>query len=621
VAELASYGAVQLFVERAQAAAPAFRLLPENGGAVAEVCRRLDGIPLALELAAARLQVLDVEQILARLADSIRLLTGGSRAGPSRQQTLRATLDWSYDLLTGPEQVAFRRLAAFPGGFELGAAEAVVGAAAADEPVLEVLARLVGKSLVVAEAGSSGAGRYRLLEPVRQYAHERLEAGGEAAAARQRHAVHYLALAEAAEPRLPESAGPDSPASLARLEPEHENIRQALRWFVASGAVEQGLRLGGALRHFWLARGLVTEGRAHLRALLALPGAPPEPGEGGGAPAAARAKALSAAAMLTYRQGDSAAAGALGEAALALRRALGDRPGTAVALHYLGIYTREQGAPAAAAERLEEALALYRELGDQRSAASALDCLGTVAHAAGDYAHARSRYEAGLRLAREAGNLGIMAWAPYNLGLLALDQDDRAGARAWLEQSAAAWQALSDRPWIVHAAAAFAVLATAEGHPAHALRLAGAAHALGAAMGVALPPTNRSRVERSLAAARRALGAPAAAAAWEEGQAMSAEQAAASALAAWGAAEPRGGRTPAPPAPGAAEVLTPREREVVGLIAAGCRTDRQLAARLGITPGTAGVHVERILSKLGLHSRWLLAGPVAGAGDGGLPEP
>ena len=339
VARLAESEAVRLFTERAASLSPGFTLTEANAAAVAEVCRRLDGLPLAIELAAARVRALSVEQIAARLDGRLRLLTSGRRAAPPHQQTLRASLDWSYELLAEPERRLLGRLAVFAGGWTLEAAEAVCPARAlgrapspasespesrplAPEDVLDALAGLVDKSLVSLVVGSDdggGAGgesRYGLLETVRQYAHERLEASGEAEDARQRHAAYYLALAEAAEPRL---AGPDPLASLARLESEHDNLRQALRWCVAHGASVQGLRLGGALRQFWLARGLVAEGRAHLEAMLALPGVPGVAGLPvtleGAALAAARAKALSAAAMLTYRLGDSAAARALGEAA------------------------------------------------------------------------------------------------------------------------------------------------------------------------------------------------------------------------------------------------------------------------------------------------------------------
>jgi non-specific serine/threonine protein kinase len=355
---------------------------------------------------------------------------------------------------------------------------------------------------------------------------------------------------------------------------------------------------------------------------LALRSTPDERGDGDRPLAMARAKALSAAAMLTYRHGDSAAARELGEAELALRRALGDRTGTALALHYVGVYAREQGDLAAAAARLNEALTLYQALDDHSGAASALDCLGTVAHAAGNHVLARAHYEQGLRLAREAGNLGIMAWAPYNLGLLAIDQGDRTAARVRLEESVAAWQALGDRPWIVSTAAAFAILAAAEGRPVHALRLGGAALALGAAMGVVLPPTYRGRFERSVAAARVALGEAAAADAWREGQAMTAGQAVACVTAAPSGAGPplsRSGPTAAPPDRGPIEALTTREREVARLLAAGCRTDRQLAVRLTVTPSTAGVHVQHILEKLGLHSRWQIADWVASQGMAELP--
>ena len=313
--QLEDAAAVRLFVARARAARPAFALTEQNARAVADVCRRLDGIPLALELAAAHVPLLSVEQIAERLDDALGLLTRGSRLAPARQQTVRATLDWSYGLLTPPERRLFDRLAVFAGGWTLAAAEGVAGTdGIAPRTVLPMLGRLVDQSLVVVEPEPGGPGRYRLLEALRQYGLERLAAGGGRPRARDRHAAHYLALAEQTAPRL---FGPGAPAAQARLEGERDNCRAALRWLVERGATERALRLVGALGRFWFYRGYLAEGEAWTARVLALPGAD--------RPTAGRARALYAAGAAALGRGDYAAVEAAGREALALWRRRGPR--------------------------------------------------------------------------------------------------------------------------------------------------------------------------------------------------------------------------------------------------------------------------------------------------------
>ena len=261
---------MRLFVERAGAVNAGVAVTGENASAIARICWRLDGIPLALELAAARVRVLPVEQLLARLEDRFRLLTGGSRTAPVRHQTLRAAVDWSYDLLDAPERALFARLSVFAGGWTLEAAEAVgPGARVEADEVLDVLTRLADRSLVVAEARADGTARYRLLETLRQYARQKLAASGEEDATRARHAAHYLALAEQAAPATP--AG--DVAALDRLEREHANLREALRWWAGRGEAEPGLRAATALSWFWGMRGHRTERREWLAHFLAPPAA------------------------------------------------------------------------------------------------------------------------------------------------------------------------------------------------------------------------------------------------------------------------------------------------------------------------------------------------------------
>src|SRR5215218_6422799 len=299
--ELTRYDAVRLFLDRARLRVPDFELTPENGRAVAQVCRRLEGIPLAIELATARVGPLAVEEVVQRLEDSLGLLTTGPRTAPPRQRTMRATLQWSHGLLSEPETKLFRRRSAFAGGWTLEAAEAVGSDGLGGANVLDVLSRLVEKSLVVAEATEGGRMRYRMLEPIRQYAREKLEEGGEAEDVRRQHASFFLALAEDAEPRL---WGAEDMEWLERLEADHDNLRAALSWALERGEVELGLELAGALWTFWEAHGHFSDGRRWLEEALE---------KADRVSVAARAKALEGVTWLAFRQGDIKCAEATAE--------------------------------------------------------------------------------------------------------------------------------------------------------------------------------------------------------------------------------------------------------------------------------------------------------------------
>jgi predicted ATPase/class 3 adenylate cyclase len=559
--------AVRLFADRARAALPSFRLTAQNAPAVAEVCRRLDGIPLALELAAARARVLPVEQLLARLEDRFRLLTGGSRTALERQQTLRATVDWSYDLLTAPEQTLFARLSVFAGGWTLEAAEAVGAGPEGDgiEPadVLDLLTRLADKSLVDVAAAEQpdGTARYRLLETLRQYASERLaEAGEGEAAARRRHAAHYLALAEQAAPLL---TGPQQLVWLARLDTEQDNLRAALRWYLDGREAAAGLRLAEALWGYWYLRHRAAEARAWGAELLTAPGtgeagarraralrlagrAAGEAGDGAGARrlleeglALARESgddALVAAVLSTLGsssrgRGDYAGARRQLEEALAVRRRLGDRLGAANTLAHLGYVRHWQGEPAAARAAFEEVRAAGRRLGDRRLAALALEGLGQVAGATGDAAGARRLLEDGLMLHRELGDLVGVASGQVLLGRLALRGGDVGAGREWFVAGLRAAHEAGYFWRTVEGLEGLAAAAAVAGAPARALRLAGATAGLREAAELRPAPAERAELARWLAPARAALGAAGAAAAWTEGQALSLEQAVADALA------------------------------------------------------------------------------------------
>jgi len=585
-AELEQNPAIRLFVERATAVQPRFLLTERNAPAVAQVCQRLDGIPLALELAAARIEALSVDQLAARLDQRFHVLTGGSRTALPRQHTLLATLDWSYDLLSDSERRAFNRLSVFAGGWTLEAAEAICpGEGVEHQNALDLLLQLVRKSLVVAEEGPDGAERYRLLETPRQYAHERLTAAGELEAVQDRHASYYLQLAEEAEPQFIDREW------TARLSAEHDNLRATMRWFSESNAVAQTVRLGGALWRLWVVGGYLAEGRAQLRILMALPGLSRASSDW--------ARLAFCDGTLAFVAGDCTAARDRLDDVVALRRTLGDRHDLAVALSYLGNVVREQADYLAAQTWLEESLTLSEELGDRGLSAETLDRLGTVAHALGDDSLARSQFDQGLALAEEVGNLNDQPWLLHNLGCLALDQGDYPAARRWLAQSIELRREW-DKLGLVHALAEFACLAAAEGLPAAALRLAGAAAGLTQQTGIPIQYTERLRYERWLAVARHALGEEVAAAAWAEGNHMRLDQAIACALAPH---EPEAALTATEPLPAQpANRLTPREREVAALVARG-NSNRQIGEALVITERTVAAHIEHILNKLGFTSR------------------
>jgi predicted ATPase len=427
---LAEAPAVTLFVERARERQPGFALTAENAEAVARVCARLDGIPLAIELAAARADSLGVEGIAARLDDRFRLLTGGPRTALPRQRTLRAALDWSYDLLTAAEQQLLDRLSVFAGGWSLAAAEAIcAGDGVARWEVLDLLASLVNKSLVQT-TGTEGALRYGLLETVRQYGQERLVAAGGLEQLRDRHLAWSLALAEEAERHLQGVA--DQGAWMDRLAAEHDNLRAALRWARERGAVEEGLRLGGALGYFWSERGYRVEGRGWLEGTLAA---------GAEAPAAVRARALSAAGDLAQWQGDFGRGVALFEESLALSRARGDARGIATALSGLALVLERQADYARATSVAEEALALSRALGDRAGMAAALSHLAVVAGSRGEYTRSTALHEESLALWREVGSpprevgytLDYLAWMLTWRGAY-----ERAAALA--QEALAGWQ-------------------------------------------------------------------------------------------------------------------------------------------------------------------------------------
>jgi non-specific serine/threonine protein kinase len=547
--EVERFDAVQLFIERARSMRPAFAVTHANARAVAQVCCRLDGIPLAIELAAARLSLLTVKQIADRLDDRFRLLNAGSRTTLPRHQTLRALIDWSYDLLDEDERRLFERLSVFAGSFSLDAAEAICGDQAY---TLDVLARLVDQSLVTVEERGSES-RYRLLETIRTYARERLSARGDAESLRQRQRDYYLTLAEVAESRL---YGHGQVAWFHRLADEQDNLRAALDWCRADpSGTEPGLRLAGSLWQFWLVRGLLSEGREWLEEALHRPEVvSPE----------VAAKAHYAAGILARGQQDHAAARRHQEQSLELARAVDNRTVVAAALHSLGGMEADTGNDAGAQTLLDECLAIRTALGDQWGIGNSLFSLGYLAHRRGDDVRAEKFYEQSLRVQRAVEDKLGLAMTLNNLGHIAEDRREYARARAFFEECLSIRREFGDERGIAFAlhglgetacrqgddTAAFpmyveslltaiklelpkliaqcfeglAAVAAAEKRPRHAACLLAAADSLRLTASVPHTPAEREAYDLTLASVRADLGRAGFEESWAQGRAMTLEQ-------------------------------------------------------------------------------------------------
>src|ERR671916_1297994 len=434
--DVAGAPAFELFVQRARQASPAFEVSEANAAAVAAICWRLEGLPLALELAAARMRFLGPTALLSRLDRALE--ASGARDLPERQRTMRATLDWSHELLSGPEKGLFARLSVFAGGFALEAAETVGEDRRSDEgDVLLLLGRLVEQSLVLAEPGKVDGGlRYRMLEPVRQYALEKLEEGDERDETRRRHARYYLALAERARPEL---KGPDQSSWLDRLEAEMDNLRAALGLSLDRGDVEVALRMVAELWWFWYKRGHLNEGRRWLEEALGKSVSPT------GAPTPARAEALNGAGVMARNQADFEQAQTWLEESLALQRELGDERGAADVLVNLGTVALDRGDYPRSAALFEESLSLRRKLGDRWGIALALNNLGVVARARGDLAEAASLGEEGLGMFRAVGDRAGVAMVLSNLGKVAEEGDAPAEAAEFYGESLALYRELGEK--------------------------------------------------------------------------------------------------------------------------------------------------------------------------------
>ncbi len=545
--------AVALFVERAQAVKNEFTITRENAAAVAAICARLDGLPLAIELAAARIKLLSPSAMLARLESRLNLLTGGARDLPTRQQTLRSTVDWSYGLLNASEQTLFRRLSVFTGGCTLEGVEAVCdtkGDLGLD--ILDGMASMVDKSLAQQVAKVDAETRFLMLSTIREYALERLIESQDEAATRRAHAAYYLVLAEEGAEDV--AAHPEW---LDRFEMEHDNFRLALDYLIKTGDAEWGLRLGAALFRFWETREYLTEGRDAIARLLALEGTAARP--------KLHARLLFAAAVLAGEQGDYAGAQQLFEDSMETCLELNDSRGVAVALNALAVNARDRGELPQASLLFERCVAIWKDLGDSADIARALSNLANVTKLQGDYARASAFYDECLTMFRKAGDGAGVAWTLNYMGDVAREKADLAAARSYCEQSLTAFRQLRDGWGIASTLSDLASLSFDHGNDAEArrlygesirmfkelghqrgiarvleclaagaaaqsnseqsLHLAGAAAALRQRLGAPITPTEQPRLEKALEFARRTLGNAASLTAWMEGWEMPIEQA------------------------------------------------------------------------------------------------
>jgi len=595
---MAGYESVRLFVERAKYHHPDFVLTPRNVETVAGICRQLDGIPLAIELAAAWAGVLSVGQIAARLGDPLKLLTTGSRTAPLRQQTMRGALGWSYNLLSTSERRLFHRIAVFVGGCTLEAAEAVAtGNGINEDDVLHLLYGLVNKSLVVAKSNDDGPLRYRMLELVRRYGVERLEESGESDTVRQQHSTYFLALAEEADPQL---RGAQQEVWLDRLEREHNNLRAALSWMLARDETGLALRLAKALGEFWHMRGHLDEGLQWLEACLT---------KGDTAETTTRAKALASAGYMACSQGDYERSIALNERSLALSRKLADTVGAAVALSNLGWTSLLQNQCEQASKLAQKALTLQRTVGDASGVSRSLPVLALVMVAQRDYERALALHEENLRLARKVEDsfaiiLSLMVGALAFLGLGVHGRVRDLYAEA-LELS----RQLNMRQLTATHLHVAAALAGSRGQPVRSARLWGAAEALREAIDTIFSPFEHRLYEAYIAAMHARLAKTTREAAWAEGRAMTYEEAVEYAL----SEELRVSTCIPTPEERTAEIpatlLTRREWEVAIHVGRGL-TNRQISAQLVLSEHTVAKHVRKILKKLGFQSRAQIANRV-----------
>jgi predicted ATPase/ATP/maltotriose-dependent transcriptional regulator MalT len=630
---LSQYEAVELFVQRAQAVSPDFHLTERNAHTVAEICLRLDGLPLAIELAAARILVLQPEELLARLNNRLKVLTGGARNVPERQRTLRATIDWSYNLLDSAEQALFRRLGVFVGGCSLEAIEQVCGSEHGMDS-LDGVTSLVSKSLLQRQEGPSGEPRFVMLETIREYAREKLEEGGELDSTGDRHLDYFLQVAENAEQG---SRGNEQALWMQRLDADLNNVRAALEWSLSregpgggvdegDGGTEKGLRLAGALMRYWDNKGYFSEGRQWCTQLLSKT----EPAK----PSVERAKVLRVLARMIWEQGDFTDARSIYETSLEISRALGDDPGVAAALLGLanvamwrgeydlslslhreclaigrklgdwtiistalattGIVLMWKGEHRAAQPPLEEALAIQRERGDSAGIANILLTQGAVAFPLGEYEHAKALIEQSLSIGQEVGvewnTAPCLAW----LGLIALRQGDPQRAQTLFLDALARAQVSGIRRWSRWYLVGLAEVERLRGMIKRAARLIGASEGVLTAAGAHYSLGASAELDRIIASVSAELDDETFTSLRAEGRAMSHEEAMAFASSpAEARSKPRTEGEQAYPGN-----LTRREVEVLRLIAVG-KSNQEIGQELVLSPRTVERHISNLYQKIG----------------------
>jgi non-specific serine/threonine protein kinase len=505
---------VALFVERAREAKPSFAMTADNARAVVEICRRLDGLPLAIELAAARVKLFAPQALLGKLEHRLKLLTGGARDLPGRQQTMRGAVLWSYDLLDEGERELLCRLAVFAGGCDYMAAEAVCGAAGLD--VMDGLGSLVDKSLLRQRDDEDGESRFRMLDLVREFALDELDANGWAESARGEHARYFLRLAEEAEPGL---RGPDQRASLARLTPENDNLRAALSYLL-DRSPEEGVLLAAALTFYWSARAQYREGRGWVERVL----------EAEGAASPARALLLRYSAIFRWRLGDDEGAASRARDCLAMARALGALDTASRVLNTLGMLAQKASRNAEARAYYEEALAIARELGDMSLGASPLNNLGEIARNEGDYAAACRYYQESLEAEGPERFATGAATSLINIGAVRFEGGDLDEAGACYREAVAMARKLGNTYLIAICVDGSAAIAVERGRLELAARLAGAAEAEYESLGAPLEALDAAFRARYVEKLRGALDPEAFAPAWAQGRSMGLDAAVAEAL-------------------------------------------------------------------------------------------